>query len=565
MGAIVKRTRANNTYYIYQESYRVKLNRDDRGKKRGSGRSKVCTRAVYLGSAEKILDRLTKNTEPLSVTTRQFGVLAAAYQTAVEIGLPRILQERLPGEQSGVPLWIYFFVTILNRLHNSTSKNKMSAWLAQTVLPELLGFDPERLSSKNFWYAADNVLSEKELRNKRETQPSSDDPFAGLCEDTFTNIEAHLFTNIDNFMGLSPETFFYDTTNFYTYIEQPKRSQLANTCHSKQSKHHLRHVGLLMAVERTHGLPLMSRVYRANRHDTRLFSAILAELVMTLKKLCRAESDLVIILDKGNNSQENFKAMAGQISWVGSVVPSHHKDLIDLDLCEYHGVWKDLRYYRCRKNVMGADCALVLTFNGATARKQEHTLTRGLNKLKSEIRNTWASYKKRPTRLTRGITTMLEKSDYGAFLHVCVEQGELHIKEKSQEIEARNKRFGKNLIFSNMLHGETGYLINMYGQKKVIEDDFQLLKDPQIIRFRPIRHWTDTKIRAYASCCVMSMALMRIMTPQLLKDELSDLREVIMVHSPTKAVRKITDRSAVQEKLWAAFKLHEIERQVVLH
>ncbi len=125
-----------------------------------------------------------------------------------------------------------------------------------------------------------------------------------------------------------------------------------------------------------------------------------------------------------------------------------------------------------------------------------------------------------------------------------------------------------------MLNAETAYLIDTYTHKQIIEDDFHILKDPHIIRFRPIRHWTDTKIRAHAFCCVMSMALMRVMQwtaqstgfkmgPELPNEELSEIQEVVMVYSHNNGAGKVTDRSAVQGKLWEAFKLHEIERQVV--
>ena len=127
-----------------------------------------------------------------------------------------------------------------------------------------------------------------------------------------------------------------------------------------------------------------------------------------------------------------------------------------------------------------------------------------------------------------------------------------------------------------MLKAETGYLIDTYHERNIIEDDFQLLKNPDIIRFRPIRHWTDTKIRAYAFCCVVSMTLMRVMqakvesggykmSPKLLKEELSDLEEVIMIYSPHEAKRKITQRSSVQDKLWDIFKLEEIQSALLLH
>ena len=142
-------------------------------------------------------------------------------------------------------------------------------------------------------------------------------------------------------------------------------------------------------------------------------------------------------------------------------------------------------------------------------------------------------------------------------------------------MEARKKRFGKNLIFSNMLGVETGYLIDTYNEKQIIEDDFHLRKDPTMIRFQPIRHWTDTKIRAYAFCCVVAITLMRVMqwkagnagykmSPKVLKEELTDIQEAVMVYSSKDARRKITERSAVQEKLWKTFNLQEIQQMLLI-
>ncbi|MDL1985114.1 MAG: hypothetical protein LWX54_13175 [Deltaproteobacteria bacterium] len=49
------------------------------------------------------------------------------------------------------------------------------------------------------------------------------------------------------------------------------------------------------------------------------------------------------------------------------------------------------------------------------------------------------------------------------------------------------------------------------------------------------------------------------------KDELTDIQEVVMIYSPTDAERKITEKSAVQEKLWKIFELKKIEKQLSLH
>lgn len=127
-----------------------------------------------------------------------------------------------------------------------------------------------------------------------------------------------------------------------------------------------------------------------------------------------------------------------------------------------------------------------------------------------------------------------------------------------------------------MLDAETGYLIDTYIEKNIIESDFQLLKDTTIIRFRPIRHWTDSKIRAYAFCCVVSLTLLRVMqwmaqqagyqmSASVLKEELIDLKEIIMVYSIKEAERKISQPSAVQKRLWEIFKLEEIKKTMSLH
>lgn len=576
MGTIISRKQGNNTYYFYHETYRRKISPTDSGKGRGSGKSNVCSRTIYLGTAEKILASVHAKRTPIRVNIRHFGLIAAAYQIAQEIGVPQVFETYIRGKQDGVPRWLYFFVTILNRLDQATSKNKMSTWLKKTILPDLLGIAPHKFSSKNFWYATEEVSSEKALRTRRARDGDEDALLVGLEDTLFTTMEAELFSRIDHVLGLAPSVICYDTTNFYTYIEEPTRSQLARTCHSKEGKHHLKHVGLLMAIERSHGIPLMSRIYRANSHDSKVFSFMLTDLILTLKQLCGPDSDLVLLLDKGNNSPDNFTSLCGQISWIGALVPSQYEDLLDLELSAYHGRWKELFYYRCIREVMGMECVLVLTFNPALKRKQEHTLRRGIEKLKHEIRKKWDRYKRVPKAVTPGILTLRKNSAYGTCLHVSVRDGKPHFVEHDSEIARRKQRFGKSLIFSDLLKAETGYLIDTYHAKQIIEDDFQLLKDPMLIRFRPIRHWTDSKIRAYAFCCVVAMLLIRVMqwkteqagyplSPTVLKEELTDLQEVVMVYNAKVAERRITERSAVQHKLWNIFHLEDIQQKISRH
>jgi transposase len=574
-GRIYPKQIKGKTYYYYQESYREKVDPEARGKYKGSGISRVRTDTIYLGDAQTVLSWKTKAQGPLSVEHRAFGLLAGAYQTAVEFGLLAALKTYIIGKRYGVPRWVFFLVTILNRLECATSKNQMSPWAAKTILPKLLGVDPGKLTSKNFWYVSDDIISEKELKKKRRQQ-GLDDLFCGLDDAVFNKIEEDVFQRLKPLLSEPARSLVYDTTNFFTFFESPQASQLARTGHNKDSHHHLRQVGLAMAVDRELGIPFYHRAYRGNSQDAATFHTIVGDLLKSIRASFDKVEELVLVLDKGNNKKETFAFLSGKIEWVGSLVPSQHEDLLQVPLEQYASSCGGLKTLRCKKNVMGKECLLIMTYNPKLFRKQVHTLNRGIEKLKKNLQEKYNSYKKAPRSLTPGLKTVHEGSRYKNFLTVSVNKSGLVLDLEQTKIEERKKRFGKNLIFTSKTEAETEWVISQYKEKEVIEDGFKTMKAPELIRIRPLRHWTDSKIRAYIFCCVMSYVLLRLMqykagqagiqmSAKVLCEELSDLKEIIMVYEDGRAQRKTTQRSSVQDKLYKLFELEEIEKLVTLH
>jgi len=564
------------TYYYLQKTYREKIEGSGAGKTKGSGKSRVRTVSIYLGTAPSIMERLHQAKEPLAVHQREFGLVAATYQTAREIGLVELLKEKIQGRRYGVPRWLYFMLPILNRLSQATSKEQMGKWAATTVLPELLGFDPKRLNSKTFWYATDDVISEKELRKRRKEDPKlNDELFAGLDDSVFIEIEQSVFARLKERFNLWPDTILYDTTNFFTYIEEPVRSRLARAGHNKDCHHHLKQVGLSMCVDKEYGLPLFHRLYRGNSQDSKTFAGIVEDLISSLKSGFDKVDELVLVLDKGNNSRENFAALKGKVQWVGSLVLSQYPALVELPLDKYRGRFAQMRYYKCVREVMGQQCALVLTYNEKLARKQEHSMQNGIEKLKAKVLEKWLSYKRRPKNLPAGVLTILKQSRHGKYLQLEVKDQEMCF-SLTEAVEEQRKKFGKNLLFASDPEAEAGWVIANYKSKEKIEDGFKLLKDPELIRWRPNRHWTDTKIRAYGFCCVMALVLIRVMqlkaelsglrmSAAVLKEELSDLREVIMIYEDKTASKKITSLSSIQKRLWDLYDLGSLKKLLTIH
>jgi transposase len=577
-GNIVKKTIKGKSYYYYQETWREKISAGDCGKSRGSGESRVRTKSYYLGTAQQIFDKMRGAREAVEAGHRSFGFETALLQTAADIGLVDILRDNIPGKRFGVERWKYFLLTIINRPTGADSKEQMGNWAAKTVLPDLLGFSPGALNSKSFWYATDDVISEKELRERRkQDEKISEELLAGLNDAVFRKMENELARLLSSRFDLAPEAVLYDTTNFFTYIEAATPSRLAATGHNKDCRHHLRQVGLALCVDKQWGVPFFHRLYRGASQDANTFSELVDDIIVQIKDVFPKVDNLVLVLDKGNNSKNTFERIQRRIHWVGSLVPSHFQDLLDIGLEQYEGKWNDTLFHTLTRNVMGADCKLVLTYNPALARRQERSLRAGVEKLKRAVREQAASLKRPPKGVPKSVERMLKESRYGKYLAVAgMQNGEPVFVEPPRPWEKKRLRIGKNLLFTDKLDAEEQWVIDMYRRKETVEKDFELLKNPELIRFRPIRHWTDTKIRAFGFCCVMALVLIRVMLKKceeaglkmsapVLKQELDDLKEVVMLYNSRKAEKKITRRSTVQDRLWVLFGLDTAEKQLTLH
>ena len=472
----------------------------------------------------------------VEVSHHSFGMIAAAYQTAEKIGLIDILKKYIKGERYGIPRYIFFLVAILNRTDKPSSKEKMGLWAKKTILPQLLNFDYKKLNSKSFWYVTDDILNEKELQEVRRKSENKDDIFVNLDDGLLTKIESELFNNVKNIFNLNTEHFFYDTTNFFTYIQAKTPSCYAETGHNKDGRHYLKQIGLAVAVESEYGIPFFHRVYRGNSHDSSTFREVINKLVFQVNNSFGNIKNSSLVLDKGNNSEENFNKLNNKINWIGSLIPANYKDLLKRPLEKYTHSWREQKYFSVKRKVMGLDCLLVMTYNSKLFRKQKHSLENGIEKCKKELCEKFNSYKRKPENtVPKGMQTIKDNHRHGKFLTMKVAEGKLIFFENEENIEKAKIKMGKNLLFTKNIKMKETEIIDLYKNKDMIEKGFSLLKDPEMIKQRPIRHWTDTKIRTYCFSCVCALLIVRVMniitqkaniemSSAVLKEELQDLK-----------------------------------------
>ena len=158
-GSIVCKQRGRRRYYYYSRSYRVKLDPAATGKTKGSGKSRVISDQVYLGTAEEVLQKLsrlaTAAAEPVEVHNRQFGLPVALFEMAERIGLREIINCVAPGKVKGINVGDFVLLAAINRVGNHTTKEQMGRWYQKTDLKRIQQLSASHLNGKTFRYAFD--------------------------------------------------------------------------------------------------------------------------------------------------------------------------------------------------------------------------------------------------------------------------------------------------------------------------------------------------------------------------------------------------------------------------
>ncbi len=171
-GRIVAMKRNKKTYYSYIRTYRVKINPENNsGKARGSGKSKVMTESIYLGTAEDVREKLSQQS-PMEVHKKSFGLSCALWKMVQKIDLVKIVDDVVNKEKRSrkVSLGEYVALAAVNQVGHTASKRGLGSWYESTVLPRVTGISKEHLSSQHFWNAFEEIVSEKELDAKKQKE-----------------------------------------------------------------------------------------------------------------------------------------------------------------------------------------------------------------------------------------------------------------------------------------------------------------------------------------------------------------------------------------------------------
>lgn len=565
MASLTAKTIRGRKYYYLRECRRV------------NGKPKV-VKQTYLGSAAEVAAALADPKHglvPLSYApVKDFGALAALFDLATRIGFIDIVDRHVPKRTKTAPsVGAYLLLAALNRCVAPRSKAKAAAWYEGTSLARWLPFKPTQLTSQRFWDNMDRV----------------DESAIQAIQEEFTKRIVERF-------ALDLSCFFYDATNFFTFIDSfNEASTLAQRGKSKEGRSNLRILGLALIVTADHHVPLFHHLYPGNQHDAPTFRSVLDDLVARYHQVCGEEGkeDVTLVFDKGNNAEDIIEEL-GESPYhiVGSLVPTQHKDLLavarsKLERLDPKRFPAEVLSYRTQKKVYGSEFTVLVTWNENLHAAQVKTLEREVAKRRQklvDLQGRLRRARKKPSRgkaptkasVTRAVNRILKGRHMKDLFRITVERRgralpTLHFRFDRRAWERLDRTLlGKTLLFTDRHEWSDEDIVTTYRGQHHVESVFRQMKDPRHLAFRPTHHWTDQKLQVHALYCVVAFTLAALLqrdvtaaginlsVPRLL-DELGGIREV-QVLTQSRRGRPRTHRvhselNDTQERLYDALQL----------
>jgi transposase len=524
----------------------------------------------YLGKAEAIVGALEAAgpaPKPREVVLAEFGAAAALYDLTTKLDLIATIDRHAGKRTQGVSVGTYLTLAALNRCLAPTSKARFAEWYAGTSLRRLLPVPAAALTSQRFWQHMGYLEAPQ-----------------------IAAIEQDLTATLIKTFKIDLSCLLYDTTNFATFIDSfNAASTLAQRGKSKQKRSDLRLIGLALLVTRDFHIPLLHHVYAGNVHDAPTFASVTEQLLDRYRLFARHVDGITLVYDKGNNSLDNQRAVDDTpYHFVGSVSPAQHPDLLAVPRDRFHALaGADLAgtcAYRTRKTVLGADRTLVVTFNPELFLTQSETILRELRKATHRL-----------TALQRALSTAARgpgrpraavEKDVRDILHARHLKDLVRVTltdaptlaltyEVDQQAWAQLQAtlLGKNILFTDQDGWSDEEIVRAYRSQYHVEDAFKRMKDPQFVSWRPLRHWTDQKIRVHAFYCVLALLLAALLRRTLAQQQitlsithmletLSQIKEVALLYpgrarAPQTSYTRLTP---LQRQLMAALKLERFQR-----
>jgi transposase len=530
----------------------------------------------YLGTAaeiEALLDARQAAAMPERTRHLAFGDVAAAWGLLAELGVAAIIDEAAGARRAdaGASAGTYLALAALNRLVAPCSKLGFAEWWRTTAADRFTKIGAGVLDHRRFWDAMDAVTLE-------QLEKASEKIAARIVEVS----------------GVDVSSVALDMTNFATFIATANgKAPIAQRGKAKQKRAGLRLAGLGLVVTRDGGIPLTWHAYPGDRPDVTQFPDMITQLKIRYERVCAAAgrsaeaADVTVVFDAGQNSEANFAHLAGTgLHWIGSVPASDCPDLTALPASKRVLVdeqrFGGLTAFDTRRVVYGTERRTILTHSPELRESQARgfdgtTLAKAGKKL-DELAATLARGKTR--RPANKVQAVIEEITARPWVRRVIRWELAGDQPKDFRLtwqvdtqaraELEEELFGKHVLITDHDDWPPAEVIAGYRSQSEAEFSFRQMKDPHVVSFSPMYHWTEHNIRVHVFTCVLALQLAHLMRRRVrqsgldlsvreLLSQLAGIGETVLIYPSAggrpKARRMTTELTGTQPALYEIFSL----------
>jgi len=531
----------------------------------------------YLGKAETLLKRLQGLQENVKLKSYSHGIIASMLSISNELDICSIINEHCCSSKeymadkpvrNNLTVGATMMLSALERSCTTSSKRGWSKWARTTSLEYMLRLNFSKVDSQHFWDMMDCIPEQK-----------------------IPIIEEAILKNVMTKYDITSETLFFDTTNYYTFINTTNIScEIAQRGKNKQKRNDLRQVGLALVVTRQNMIPIFHHSYKGNINDSKVFAAVIEKIRNRLTYLGLKVEEHTIIFDRGNNSKKNLDLIVSGLNmyYVGALTPYHHKKLIEEAYNNLGHITvknKEIEFYRTRMNIWGHDMTLVVMVSDKLKQGQIRGIYTSLSKCESGIVCMNKSLNSKKIGLTREkveskVSELLSKHGISSIINFEVSEnanGKIVIQHDINypNLAKAEEDMGFRILMTNRHDWSTEEIIIAYHGQAHIENAFKNMKDPDHLSLNPQFHWTDQKIKVHNFYCVLSYLLSSLLYKTVREknsytgsyesflDELKEIRlgsviELSGNRGKPKVIYKLEEMSEAQDEIINALEIKEL-------
>ncbi len=464
----------------------------------------------YLGKAENLLRRLQQGIEErLKVKSHSHGAVAALLVVARKLDVVRIINRHVHSRRAYWPdkplrnnltVGAALLLAGMGRVCMPTSKRGWWTWAQTASLEYLFRLSLSKVDSQHFW-----------------------DQMDCLPEDAIEKAELDLLRNLQAHYDLGDDTLFYDTTNFYTFVDtQNTRCDIAQRGRNKQKRHDLRQVGLALVVTRRDFIPLFHHTYRGNMSDSTVFRQVVGRIKRRMKDLNMDLEKHTLVFDRGCNSKKNLALVARlKLHYVGALTPSQHMDLIEDAETRFAPVdidGKSVSLYRDKRVIWGEERTVVVLISEKLKAGQLRGIYQALKKRKlalGEMQRSLANPNaKKQTReqLVETIDNLLQgqfMKDVLAYELADLGDGRFSLTYRTNKktLDQLEGTLGFRILMTDRHEWSNAAIVAAFHGQSTVEQAFKNIKNPYHLAVTPEFHWTAQKIRVHYFSCILGYLL----------------------------------------------------------